>query len=304
MGVLLTTEGPMDFEQMRIFTVLAEERTFLGAANRLQTSRSRVRRKLDQLEEAAGTRLVSRESSGLTLTAAGEVLLRRGRTLLVDAEHLLAHVRDVGNVPTGRLRIASSLGPPSMASVEACSALQTRYPDLEIEVLFAERPTSLLPERAELALTFEENVGPGHDIIELGEIPMRLFAGPEYIDRHGRPESPEELVLNRLAVWRPDAAPLTQLPLAGGRMLPVAPKVTCEDPAFVHRLARDHDYLAYAPDLVPLRSPSVSTLLVEEVRGAVRERLVIPEVLADLPRVQAFADLCQIAKSTDPASVA
>ena len=65
----------MDFEQLRIFLVLAEERTFLGAANRLATSRSRVRRKLDQLEADAGT--VPRQSNFLMafemgLLAAGD----------------------------------------------------------------------------------------------------------------------------------------------------------------------------------------------------------------------------------------
>lgn len=289
----------MDFEQVRIFMVLVQEKTFLGAAKRLGTSRSRIRRKLDQLEEATGTALLLREGGSLRLTPAGEVLARRGRSLITDAETLITHVREVGNTPTGQLRIALPLGPPSTVCLEACSVLQTRYPELEVEVFFAARPTRLLPHRAEIAWTYEATLERGLEVVELTEVPMRLFAGETYLARHGRPESVEDLALNRLACWQHDEASRNSILLSGGRTLAVTPRVLSEDPTFLHRLARESDYVAYAPDLPALRDPSVSTLLVEEVRGAVRERLVIPEVLADLPRVQAFVEYCQLAKNSD-----
>lgn len=289
----------MDFEQVRIFMVLVQERTFLGAANRLGTSRSRVRRKLDQLELATGTPLLIRERGALALTPAGEVLARRGRALLKDAETLITRVREVGNLPTGQLRIALPLGPPASVCLDACSVLQTRYPELKVEVFFAARPTRLLPDRAEVAWTYEETFERGMEIVELSEVPMRLFAGEIYLERHGRPESVEDLALNRLACWQHDEASRNSVLLSGGRTLAVTPRVLSEDPTFLHRLAKESDYVAYAPDLPALTDASVSTLLVEEVRGAVRERLVIPEVLADVPRVQAFVEFCQLAKSAD-----
>lgn len=289
----------MDFEQVRIFIVLVQEKTFLGAAKRLATSRSRVRRKLDQLEEATGTTLLLRESGSLELTPAGEVLARRAQALLTDAEHLVSHVREVGTSPTGRLRIALPLGPPSPVCLEACSVLQTRYPHLAVEVFFAARPVRLLPERAEIAITYEGTIDRGMEVIELNEIPMRLFAGPGYLNRYGRPEAPEDLSLNRLACWQHDDASRSSVLLSGGRSLSVSPRVLSEDPTFLHNLTTQSDYLAYAPDLPALRDPAISTLLVEEVRGAVRERLVIPAVLADLPRVQAFTEFCQLSKSAE-----
>jgi len=287
----------MDFEQVRIFMVLIQEKTFLGAANRLGTSRSRVRRKLDRLEEATGTKLLHREGGALRLTPAGEVLARRGQRILVAANTLITHVREVGNLPTGRLGIALPLGPPSAMCLEACSVLQTRYPELEVEFFFAVRPTRLLPDRAELAWTYEEDIESGLEVIELSDIPMRLFAGEIYLKRHGRPESVDDLALNRLACWQHDEASRNSILLSEGRTLNVVPRVLSEDPTLLHRLAKDSDYVAYAPDLPALRDPTVSTLLVEEVRGAVRERLVVPEVLADLPRVQAFVEYCQLVKN-------
>ena len=188
--------------------------------------------------------------------------------------------------------------------MEACSDLQTRWPQLEVEIFFASRPTSLLPERVELVLTYEETIEKGNQVIELGEVPMRLFAGAGYLERHGRPETLEDLDLQQLACWRRDGMSSTTIPLAGGRTLSVAPRVWSEDPALLQRLAHEWGYLAYSPDLPALRSASLRALLVNEVRGAVRERLVIPEVLADRPRVRAFADLCQLAKTANPVPAA
>ena len=141
----------MDFEQLRIFMVLAEERTFLGAANRLATSRSRVRRKLDQLEADAGTALVSREQTGLILTPAGEALVRRGRALLEDAQQLIAHVRDVGEEPTGLLKIGLPFAPLPPGWNDLCREIQRAHPGLGLEFVHAEEPNDLLPTRAELA---------------------------------------------------------------------------------------------------------------------------------------------------------
>jgi len=289
----------MDFEQIRIFIVLVQEGTFLSAARRLGTSRSRVRRKLDQLEQATGSTLLLREAGTLALTPAGEVLVRRARALLTDAETLIAHVREVGNDPTGRLGIALPLGPPPPSCVEVCALLQTRYPHLAVEIVGAARPTRLLPKRAEIAWTYESKVERGMEVIELNEVPMRLFAGEGYLARHGRPESIDDLTLTRLACWQHDDESRFVIPLIAGRSLKIEPRVLSEDPTFLQRLAVESDYLVYAPDLPTLRDASVSTLLVEEVRGAVRERLVVPEVVADLPRVRAFVELCQAAKIAD-----
>ena len=182
----------MDFEQLRIFMVLAEEGTFLGAANRLATSRSRVRRKLDQLEAAAGTALLLRDQGSLRPTRAGEVLVARGSVLLAAADQLIRSVHDVGVEPSGRLRIALPIGRPPDGWSRACHALQTHYPDLEIETYSSARPTDLLPSPAEIALTFDDEIPGGCHGVAVGEFPMRLLASETYLARHGHPEKPED----------------------------------------------------------------------------------------------------------------
>ena len=281
----------MDFEQLRIFMVLAEEGTYLGAANRLSTSRSRVRRKLEQLEAAANTPLVYREQGSLRLTPAGEVLARRGRALLDDTERLISHVHEVGDIPTGRLKIAMPTGPPPAGWAQIRQTLQARFPELQIELFFAERPTDLLTGPAEIALTYADETPRGCRSIEIGEFPMRLFVSDRYIESHGSPISIDDLALHRIAMWRSTERADGVLMLKNGGIMRLSPKFVTDEPSLLFRMAVAGDFIAYLPELPALADPSLKILFANEVAGTVRARLAIPNVLADLPRVQQFVEL-------------
>ncbi|MCR9093830.1 MAG: LysR family transcriptional regulator [bacterium] len=281
----------MDFEQLRIFLVLAEERTFLGAANRLATSRSRVRRKLDQLEADAGTALVSREQSGLVLTPAGVALARRGRALLEDARQLISHVREVGEEPTGILKIALPFAPAPPGWDEICHSLQQAHPKLGLEFIHAERPEALLPGRAEIALGFSGEPPAGCRSMIVGEYPIRLVASDVYLQRRRPPASLDQLPSHRLAVWRgPEQAP-EELRLREGRPLPIAPILVSDDPRAIQRAVSDGDVLGVLPAMPSLDDPSLKPLFTESIAGTATLRLSVPEVLSDLPRVARFLEL-------------
>ena len=286
----------MDFEQLRIFMVLAEERTFLGAANRLATSRSRVRRKLDQLEADAGTRLLLRESSGLVLTPAGEALMRRGQALLDDARELIRHVRDVGTEPTGCLRVAMPIAPPPRGWDDICREIQRAHPRLRLDLRCASAPSALLPTEAEVALSFESSAPEGCRVLDLGETALRLVASQAYLDRHGAPAAVDDLTRHRLGVWRLPDRPVDQLPLRAGRALAVEPAIVGDDPMRIQAAVGRGDCIGYLPALPALDDPALKVLFVDTVGGEIQSRLFVPNVLADLPRVARFVELCAAAQ--------
>jgi len=290
----------MDFEQLRIFLVLAEERTFLGTANRLATSRSRVRRKLDQLELDAGTRLVSREQTGLVLTAAGEALVHRGRALLEEAEHLISHVHDVGSEPTGCLKIAMPVAPPPIGWYETCHRAQLAFPKLRIEFLFADAPAGLLPTRAEIALTFEDRRREGCSFLEMGEFSMRLVVSDAYLEAHGAPVSIDALADHRVAVWRAPDRPAERIPLRSGRLFEFEPDLISAEPAELQRRVVAGECIGYLPALPQLDDPALRVLFENEVSGTVHTRLVVPDVLADVPRVKRFVELSRSMSAHSP----
>ena len=86
----------MDLEKLRIFLAVAECGSFSRGARSLYISHSTTSRAVAALEEELGVRLLERGNHVLGPTAAGEVLLREGRSLLQQAEDTAARVRAAG----------------------------------------------------------------------------------------------------------------------------------------------------------------------------------------------------------------
>jgi DNA-binding transcriptional LysR family regulator len=93
---------------IRYFVAVAEERNFTRAAERLAMAQPPLSTAVRQLEEQLGVRLLDRSSRQVSLTAAGDLLLRAGRELLRDAEKVFAAVRAVERDPVGLLRVGFS----------------------------------------------------------------------------------------------------------------------------------------------------------------------------------------------------
>ena len=93
---------------VRYFVAVAEERNFTRAAARLNMAQPPLSAAVQQLEAQLGVRLLERTSRQVELTAAGEVLLERGRELLAAADGVFAAVRAVEREPSGLLRVGFS----------------------------------------------------------------------------------------------------------------------------------------------------------------------------------------------------
>ena len=97
----------MDFEQLSIFIAVVDCGSFTKAAETMYISHSTTSRNVSALEEALGTRLLSRDSRGLKLTEAGKLLYSEGKLLLERTEELEHAVRNVETGERGSVSVAS-----------------------------------------------------------------------------------------------------------------------------------------------------------------------------------------------------
>lgn len=86
----------MELEQLRVFSAVADEGSFTGAARRLYISHSTVSRTVTALEEELGVRLVERDNRFIALTKAGAVLREEAEHLLSAASAAAARVKAAG----------------------------------------------------------------------------------------------------------------------------------------------------------------------------------------------------------------
>src|SRR5262245_55449269 len=100
----------MDLEELRAFLHVVETGSFLAAADSLRVSRTTLRRRVGSLEARAGVSLVESTAHGVVLTEAGHMLAQRGRVMAQEASALLASIREVGQQPSGVLRVVLPVG--------------------------------------------------------------------------------------------------------------------------------------------------------------------------------------------------
>ena len=197
----------MEIEDLRTFVEVADAEGITPAAHRLGVSKSIVSRRLARLEAELGVQLLARTTRGAGLTEAG--ITFRDYAARVSAEIDLAKetILPTGNL-RGRLRIAAplSFGPIHFAPVFA--EMARRHPDLHIHASYTDRFVDLIAEGFDCGV----RVGrlPDSNLLarRVGPIYGRLVASPDYIKKHGSPETPQELLNHEALMQGTETWPL------------------------------------------------------------------------------------------------
>ena len=102
----------MDLEETRAFLAVLDHGSFKAAAERVRQPRATLRRRVEALEARAGVSLFERSRSGVCPTPAGNLFARQARVMLRETNTLLAALREIGDEPTGELRVGVPVGLP------------------------------------------------------------------------------------------------------------------------------------------------------------------------------------------------
>ncbi|WP_083661323.1 LysR family transcriptional regulator [Actinophytocola xanthii] len=122
----------MELRTLRYFVAVAEELHFGRAAARLHISQPALSRAIKQLEAELGTRLFDRSPAGVTLTAAGVVLLDEARALLDQADRTRLRVAAAAGAATITVGILGDSTDPDL--IRLAGAYRRRYPHVEVSV--------------------------------------------------------------------------------------------------------------------------------------------------------------------------
>jgi DNA-binding transcriptional LysR family regulator len=119
----------MELRHLSYFVALAEELHFGRAARRLHVSTPTLSQQIQALEREIGTLLVSRDSHGVTLTAAGKVLLGEAREALKVADRALREARRAGHVDEPAIRLGILHGAPDWLTFRLEQVARAALPD-------------------------------------------------------------------------------------------------------------------------------------------------------------------------------
>lgn len=130
----------MDLQELSAFLKVVDTGSFLAAADSLGMSRTTLRRRVEALETRAGVPLFESTRQGVVLTEAGQELASRGRIMMQEASALLASIREVGQEPSGVLRVVMPVGLPPHLLTPLFAVLRASFPRLRVHSRFSNEP--------------------------------------------------------------------------------------------------------------------------------------------------------------------
>ncbi|MDC5803888.1 LysR family transcriptional regulator [Vibrio europaeus] len=182
------------FERYALFSEVAKQLSFSKAAENLGISRSYLSSQINQLEQELDTSLLIRSTRNVRLTAAGEKILAKMQfinTSIVELEKELDHTKsDV----SGLLRITAPTIFSHRFLIDICHQFQQQYPEIEFDLDVGYNREDLTKSHFDLAIRATNN--PPDNMVAKKLIPYQHIccASPEYLEKHGVPSHPDELV--------------------------------------------------------------------------------------------------------------
>jgi len=181
----------MDLNEIVIFTRVAQAESFAQAARELGMPKSTVSRKVAELEERLGARLVHRTTRKLSLTDAGRIYFDHGMRVMAEIEAAELSVSRMQAVPRGLLRVTAPIGMVWLGDI--VSDFLRRYPEVEVSLLCTDRVVDLVEEGFDLAIRAGKLVDSSLVAKRLCEERWVLVASPDYLDRAEAVTSPSDL---------------------------------------------------------------------------------------------------------------
>jgi DNA-binding transcriptional LysR family regulator len=193
----------MDLNDIVVFTKVVETKSFTGAAEQLGLPKSTVSRKLAQLEERLGVRLVQRTTRKLALTDIGEAYYERCSRIVADVAAAEQLVTDMQATPRGRLRVTAPVDISSAYLGDIVAAFIANHPEVNVEVEATDRVVDLIEEGYDLAVRFGPMPESTLIAVRLCGIMGLLCAAPSYLSRRGTPKTVEELDEHERVLFTP-----------------------------------------------------------------------------------------------------
>lgn len=191
-----------DLNDTLIFVKVVEQGSFTAAARLLGHPKTTVSRKVQELEERLGARLLHRTTRRLGLTEAGTVYYEHCQRIARELEQAESAVSQLQSGPRGWLRftVPYSVGINWIAPL--LGQFQAQYPEIRVDMHLGNEMLDLISGETDLALRI--GTLPDSNLIarKLGSLRTQVFASPAYIQRHGEPRHPDELQYHRTLAVR------------------------------------------------------------------------------------------------------
>lgn len=181
-------------DAMRVFTKVVALGSFAEAARQLGMTRSAASKGVIELERILGSRLLDRTTRKVSVTEAGMAYYERCLAILADIEETEVQVARLHDEPRGTLKLNAPMSFGVLHMARAVADFMAEYPDVKVELSLNDRFVDPIEEGFDVTIRIASLQDSSLIARKLSPARRVLAASPAYIERHGLPARPEDLV--------------------------------------------------------------------------------------------------------------
>ena len=203
-----------DLNDMLYFAEVVERGGFAAAGRALGIPKSRLSRRVSELEAHLGVRLLQRTTRKLSLTDVGEAYLRHCQALRESALAAQDTVAQVQAAPRGTLRVSCPVTLAQTVLGEVMPQFLALYPQVRVELQVSNRVVNLVEEGVDVALRVRASLEESGSMVvkRLDVARQVLVASPDLLIRQGTPATLADLArMDSIAMSAPDGKATWQL---------------------------------------------------------------------------------------------
>ncbi|CAP40999.1 LysR family transcriptional regulator [Bordetella petrii] len=184
-----------DLNDLFYFSQIVEHGGFSAASRALDIPKSRLSRRISQLEATLGVRLLQRTTRRLRLTLAGERYLHYCREMTASARAAEDAMRQLQAQPCGPVVVSCPIAIAQQMLAPLLPEFLDAWPSVSVQVLATNRRVDLIREGVDLALRVRTRLDTDAELVvkHLGMASSSIVASPAYLQRHGTPQTPQDL---------------------------------------------------------------------------------------------------------------
>lgn len=252
---------PLDWSLLPTFLAVVEHGSLLAAAASLGVSQPTLGRRIDTLEMQLGASLFERAGRGLQPTQAARHILSHAQEMASHADALMMSLKHAASQHLGTVRLSCSRAVAAYCLPPLLAELRALQPQIQIEVLASDEQSNLLRREADIALRMVRPTQQGLVTRKLGVLPFGTYAHTRYLNLHGTPAVPTDLLNHILLGFDTFDAIITGFAQEGVTIAPSQFALRTDDVVTYWEALRSGFGIGFIASHIAARDPSVVPVL-------------------------------------------
>lgn len=283
-----------DLNELAVFTHVVECGGFTAAADATQLPKSNISRRIANLENRLGVRLLERTTRKVRVTEIGDIYYQHCRRMLDEANYADLSVERAMEVPRGTLRVSASVTTGQQLLAPVVAEFIAQHPEVQLELVLANRQVDIIEEGFDLVVRIGALQDSSLVARSLGHCQLFLFASREYLKARGRPQKPEDLE-NHDCLVMSDRREKNHWTLSTGditKRISLTPRMSVNDFTTLRHLAADGGGVTILPSYMQFddRKKRLVRVLCDWSVPSIEFHAVFPSHRGATPKVRAFLD--------------